>query len=192
MAEEVLAVRCVTGLALALTLGLAAAFPARAAQDDARLDQLFIRLKEAPTPAGAQAVERRIWAIWTASGRHKIDALMRDGIHQMNAGALDAALETFDTVVDQAPHFAEGWNKRATVHYLKGNMAHSMRDIQRTLELEPRHFGALSGMGLIFLERGDEAAALEAFERVLEIHPRARGVRERVESLRARVQGTRI
>ncbi|NIR32438.1 MAG: tetratricopeptide repeat protein [Gammaproteobacteria bacterium] len=182
----------ITFLALALTVGLGAVFSAAAAQDDERLDELFVLLKEAPSTAEAQAVERRIWRIWIESGRRKIDALMRDGIRQMNTGALDAALETFDTIVDRAPNFAEGWNKRATVHYLKGDLAHSMRDIQQTLALEPRHFGALSGMGLIFLKRGDEAAALEAFEEVLEVHPRAPGVRERVESLRERVQGTTI
>lgn len=177
-------------LALALALAAGAASPAPGSQDDPRLGGLFERLKAAPNAQEARAAERRIWEIWTHSEHEQANALMRRGLRQMAAGELDAALAAFHRVVEIAPDFAEGWNKRATVHYLKGNLARSMRDIQRTLALEPRHFGALSGMGLIFLQRGDEAGALDAFEAVLEVHPHARGVRDRVETLRARVRGS--
>jgi tetratricopeptide (TPR) repeat protein len=168
---------------------LGAAPPAHAAQDDERLVELFQRLKEAPGLPQARALERHIWDIWLDSGRKDVNALMDAGMHQMSAGELESALATFAQVVKLAPGFAEGWNKRATVYYLMDDLAHSMRDIQRTLALEPRHFGALSGMALIFLEQGDDADALAVYEKVLEIDPYAPGVRERVEALRARLRG---
>jgi tetratricopeptide (TPR) repeat protein len=94
----------------------------------------------------------------------------------------------FDRVVTTLPDFAEGWNKRATVHYLNEDYTASVIDIERTLVLEPRHFGAISGMGLIFMARGDEAGALRAFEEVLKIHPHARGAKARVEELRKKLR----
>ena len=87
----------------------------------------------------------------------------------------------------ELPDYAEGWNKRATVHYLKGDYSASVIDIERTLALEPRHFGAISGMGLIFMARGDEAGALKAFKEVLKIHPHARGAQFHVEELRKKL-----
>jgi len=172
--------------ALLLCLSAPAVYPD---QTDPRLDALFVQLQEVPNAAQARAVELEIWSIWMQSGRERVDELMAQGARQMSAGRLDAALDTFDRVVERAPEFAEGWNKRATVHYLQDNLAQSVADIRRTLELEPRHFGALSGMGLILLKRGDRAGGLEAFEAVLRIHPHAAGIREEVERLREALRG---
>ena len=109
----------------------------------------------------------------------------------MNARRFRDAVERFSELIDAEPSFAEAWNKRATVYYLMDRYEDSVRDIERTLALEPRHFGAISGMGLIFLERADEVGALDAFEKVLEIHPYARGARFYVEQLRLRLRGRR-
>ena len=162
--------------------------PAFAAQDDERLDELFKRLKTTSDVNEAQNVESTIWVIWTESGRSDVDELMQQGIRKMRVGQLDDALDAFDDIVEIAPGFAEGWNKRATVLYLLDDLPESVRDIHRTLELESRHFGALSGLGLIFIERGDDEAALSAFEEVVKIHPNHMGARIRIERLRAKIR----
>ena len=117
---------------------------------------------------------------------------MRDGIVAMGARNYPEALRAFNLVIEEAPQFAEGWNKRATVYYLMNNYEQSIRDIRQTLALEPRHFGAVSGLGLIYLELGDGASALEAFQRVLKINPHNAGTRIQVEILRRHFGGKAI
>ena len=117
---------------------------------------------------------------------------MAIGIAAMNAAAYKVSLRAFDNIVAAAPDFAEGWNKRATVHYLMGNLDASMRDIQQTLSLEPRHFGALSGMGLIFDAIGDPAAAVRVLQRTLTLHPHMAGMNERLKDLENRAKGRPI
>ena len=92
-------------------------------------------------------------------------------------------------MVRAAPDFAEAWNKRATVHYLMGNFEASVADIRRTLALEPRHFGALSGMGLIYDAIGNQTAAMKVWEKALEIHPHLPGMKARIQELRAKAKG---
>ncbi|GMQ76793.1 MAG: hypothetical protein BMS9Abin01_2088 [Gammaproteobacteria bacterium] len=157
---------------------------AQADQTDGRLDALFEVLETTGDRQAARAAEAEIWRIWTESGRRDIDALMIEGVGAMSSRRIEDAIAIFGRITESAPEFAEGWNKRATAYYLNQDYADSVRDIQRTLELEPRHFGAISGMGLIFLSRGDEVGALAAFEAVLAIYPHAPGARERVEGLR--------
>lgn len=165
---------------------------ARADQDDARLGPLFDELRAASTPQDAQLLEVQIWRIWIDSGSEEVDRLMTQGIRAMAHQELETALALFGKVVELAPDFAEGWNKRATVHYLMDNYPASILDIQHTLDLEPRHFGALSGMGLIFMAVGDEVGALRAFEEVLKIHPQARSARAHAEGLRAMLRDEAI
>ena len=174
---------------LAFSVLLATAVCAWADQNDARLDALFEVLATTADAAEAGAAEAKIWNIWIESGREDVDALMVEGIRAMASARLDDAITLFTEIVERAPRFAEGWNKRATAFYLNEDYPASVEDIRRTLALEPRHFGAISGMGLIFLERGDEAGALEAFEAVLAIHPHAPGARRRVEELRRSLRG---
>ena len=114
----------------------------------------------------------------------ELDEFMAKGMVAMNAGRFDIALRYFDAVIKTDPEYAEGWNKRATVHWLMDNLEESMGDIRRTLALEPRHFGAVSGMGLIFMQQGDHDGALRAFEQVLKINPKDAGAKRRVEELR--------
>src|SRR3546814_496340 len=134
---------------------LAAPRPAAADQNDSRLDELFIRLLEAPAPGEAQRIEGEIWRIWLESDDGAVRGLMRDGLAAMQRGDYPHALAKFDQMVLIAPDFAEGWNKRATVHYLLGNDGQSLDDIAKTLELEPRHFGAPAGRGLGYLRLED-------------------------------------
>jgi tetratricopeptide (TPR) repeat protein len=171
---------------------LAFRLPGGAGQRDARLDELFARLRAAACPEDAAPIEERIWALWTTSGDAAVDRLMSIGLRALNAGGYDAALEAFDEVTELAPDFAEGWNKRATVNYLIGDYDQSISDVEMTLSLEPRHFGALSGLAMIALALGEEEQAIDAFEAALEIHPHMIGDNRQIRELRARVRGRDI
>jgi tetratricopeptide (TPR) repeat protein len=179
------------GWAATVVLALAGMTPgaARSDQRDARLDPLFARLQSTPSEREAQAIEQRIWLIWSEAGEPDLAALMQEGVVAMAQGRFGEALERFDRMVEQAPDFAEGWNKRATLHYLMGNYRASVGDIQRTLELEPRHFGALSGLGLIYDAIQRPVAALRSFEAALAINPHLDSTRERIEQLRRELGG---
>ena len=176
-------------LALAGALAGLLVAAAGADQGDPRLPALFERMRSTADPVEARGAEAEIWRIWIESGRDDVDALMREGTVAMQEGRVVEAIGHFGRIVEMAPDFAEGWNKRATAYYLNGDLGESVRDIQRTLALEPRHFGAIAGMGLIFMRRGDPLGALDAFEAVLEIHPHSRGARYRVERLRRVLRG---
>jgi tetratricopeptide (TPR) repeat protein len=176
-------------LALGLVIGLALHVgPAAADQDDPRLTELFDRLKAAPDAHAARGVEATIWNIWIQSDDEVIRMLMAQGVAAMSRQDMRAALGKFDQIVKIAPGFAEGWNKRATVYFLLGNFSGSLQDIERTLALEPRHFGALSGRGLVFLELEDINAALESFEAALKVYPKMSGANHNAEALRREIQ----
>lgn len=181
-------------LALALVAAPAAgespAPPGTAA--DAGLDTLFGRLGAARDAATAADIERSIWSAWMMSGRPEVDALMARAVTAMGVGDYAAALEILDRLVELAPTYAEGWNKRATVLYLVGEHARSLADIERVLELEPRHFGAISGIALIRLAQGDMKAALAAYRRALAIHPFLRGALRNLPALERAVEGDPI
>ncbi len=148
------------------------------------LDALFARLRASDGTASAHALIERIWARWMAHDDPDIRAWMEQGIEAMEERRFDEARQAFDAVIERDPAYAEGWNKRATVHYLTGFFAGSVRDIKQTLALEPRHFGALSGLGTIHLIIANDRGALDAFEAVLAINPHLEGIRRQVESLR--------
>ena len=175
-----------------LMASLAGPMAVVADQRDPRLTDLFTALSEVPDAESALGIEAAIWQIWLDGGDSALNELMGQGIAAMNANRFRDAAGRFTDLILAAPAFAEAWNKRATVYYLMERHEDSVRDIERTLALEPRHFGAISGMGLIFLRRGDEEAALDAFEKVLEIHPHARGAQFHVRRLRERLRGRQI
>jgi tetratricopeptide (TPR) repeat protein len=154
---------------LALLVGLAGT--AAADQRDPTLPPLFKSLKTATSSHEAGAVEDRIWEIWAETGDPVLDKLMVQSSDAMGRSDFSAALQDINQIVARKPDFAEGWNKRATVHYLMGDYEKALSDIDRTLELEPRHFGALSGLGLTNMKLGNDAAAVDAFRRVLAIDP---------------------
>lgn len=179
-------------LVLLCTVLVAIALPASAKQDDDRLEPLFEQLLTVDDKAVIVATERQIWGIWHESGSDTIDLLMQSGIHAMNRGDHAEAVEQFTAVVEIAPKFAEGWNKRATAHYLAGNYDASVADIARTLELEPRHFGALSGLGLIYDAIDQPEGALRAYRRALAVHPHLQHPRRRVEALKKELEDRNI
>ncbi|MGI9502143.1 MAG: tetratricopeptide repeat protein [Geminicoccaceae bacterium] len=172
----------------ALTI-VATAGLAHGDQRDPSLTPLFQMLRLMSDPSEAQVVEQEIWEIWLEIE----DPLMREhlelGISAMERQDLFLALTHFDQVVKGAPGFAEGWNKRATVHYFLGNFDASVRDIQQTLALEPRHFGALTGLGLIYDRLEKPAAALRSFEAALEIYPLLSYPKQRANELRDQLAG---
>lgn len=165
---------------------------AGADQTDPRLPVLFEQLKAAKTLEEAKPLETEIWSIWTVSDDAEVNRLMAEGISAMNLMDPKTALKDFTRVVEIAPDFAEGWNKRATLFYLLGQFDASMEDIDRTLELEPRHFGALSGLGLIQMMLEHDEQAVDAFERALSIHPQMTGPRANIEVLKERIKAKSI
>ena len=165
---------------------------AEARQDDSRLDALFERLVAADDFAEARSIEASIWRIWTEAGDDALDEHMVRGIIAMNRRNFDVALESFNAIVEADPDFAEGWNKRATLYFLMGRYDDSIRDVERTLALEPRHFGALSGMGLIVTELDDAKAALAWFEQALEVNPHMPFIALRVRILHEMLSGKPI
>ncbi len=181
-------------IALAVTCCLAALVSGSAAADqtDERLDRLFATLQKTQNTAEAQVAQELIWSVWLYSDEAAVRGLMDDGVAAMGEGRLDAALGIFDEMVVLAPEFAEGWNKRATVHYLLGKFIESIADVEETLALEPRHFGALSGLGQIYLLLGDEEGALSAFEQALAMHPHLSGARAAIDGLREKVKGRQL
>ncbi|HXH02516.1 MAG TPA: tetratricopeptide repeat protein [Candidatus Competibacteraceae bacterium] len=180
-------------VSVALCAGLLlATLTASADQRAPGLDLLFERLKASTNLLEARQVELAIWRLWLEHDDPEVNRLMRDGLVAMSERNLDQALADFTQVVALAPGFAEGWNKRATVYYLRDQLNASMRDIQRTLALEPRHFGALSGMGLIFMERGDDVAALHAYQEVLKLYPQSLAARLHIEYLQKKIRDSAI
>ena len=169
-------------------LGLAAG-PAFADQKDSRLDSLFDQLKTSATPREAAILELSIWQIWSETEDDDAALLFRRGLEAMAAGDTEAALRRFTEVTKRAPDFAEGWNKRATVLFMMGDYDASVADVEQTLALEPRHFGALSGLGLINMALGRDAAAVKAFEAALAIHPHLPGAQKFVKELKAKLAG---
>lgn len=174
--------RPVGSLVLAAGLALAAMMPGRAA--DPVLDGLFAKLQAARSPAEAQPLETQIWQTWMLGGGPGATSLMQLGVGALAQGNLPAALGLFDAIVTQNPGFAEGWNKRATVLYMMGALDAAAEDVEKVLRLEPRHFGALSGLGLIRVQQDRVDDAIAAFEKALAVHPQMEQVKKNVEALR--------
>ena len=162
------------GLALVQAVAQAPPPPATPSEDVARraqlIDNLFARLKAVKTQEDGDEIVAQIWKLWQQSGSPELDAAMQHAVLVM--GQVPAlAMPILDDIVARAPDWAEGWNKRATVLYLMGEYDRSLADIDRVLALEPRHFGALAGMGLIRIEKGETREALAAFRRALAVNP---------------------
>jgi tetratricopeptide (TPR) repeat protein len=156
------------------------------------LDFLFGALKAAPDEASARHVEARIWALWMQTPSDTAALLMSRAKQAMDAQKADVALKLLDSVIKLRPDYTEAWNRRATLYYLKNDYVHSIQDIQQVLIREPRHFGALAGLGMIMQDLGDDKRALEAFRKALAVNPRLEKVPDLVKSLTEKVEGRDI
>ncbi len=156
--------------------------------EEADLDALFDRLKSAKADE-AEKIEAEIWIEWSKSGSDAMDLLLSRGRAAMAAGDPELAVQHLTALVDHAPDFAEGWNARATAYYQSGDFGPAVSDIARTLTLNPRHFGALSGLGSIFEELGAPDKALQAYQAALAINPFASGVADAIARITAETKG---
>ena len=140
-------------------------------QNDKRLNYLFDKLFVTEDQSEIEKLTNQIWKIWHEIDDPKMTRAFETGVQMMNLGFHSRAIDYFDRVIVEMPNFAEVWNKRATAHFMMGNFDLSMRDISKTLELEPRHFGALDGMGLIFIHLNQPEKAIDIYDKMLEIFP---------------------
>lgn len=158
------------------------------AAQEADLDALFADLAEASAEE-APRIEGQIATIWSRSGSAAMDLLLRRGEDALEDGDHMAAIEHYTAIIDHAPQFAEGYNGRATAFYLMGRMGPALDDIRTTLELEPRHFGAMRGLGIMLEELDRPEDALEVFREILALHPHAEGVSDAAERLEIKLEG---
>lgn len=182
----------------ALVAALVSLSPAAAAEDAApadetsRLDRLFAELKRERNEKAAERIAGQIWVEWRKSGSASIDLMLQWSNEAAEKKKFDVALDFLDQVITLQPGFAEGWNRRATVHFMMDNYAKSMADIEHTLRLEPRHFGALTGLAAILKETGRKELALDAYERTLDIYPMMRDAQSEVATLSEELAGEGI
>src|SRR6201990_3258570 len=156
------------------------------------LDFLFGALKAAPDEASAKHVEARIWALWMQTPSDTAALLMLRAKAAMDGQQMDVALKLLDAVIKLRPDYTEAWNRRATLYYLQNNYTRSLADIEQVLIREPRHFGALAGLGMIMQDIGEDKRALDAFRKALEINPHLEKVPELVKTLSEKVEGRDI
>ena len=178
----------------ALILLLCGAPPAIAqeAAVDQQLDQAFQTLQNTSNRGAAKRAERRIIQLWLESGSDTVDLLMSWALRAIDQEDFALALDYLDRIIMLKPDYAEGWNKRATVYFLIDDYGKAITDIQQVLALEPRHFGALSGLGMMLSEIGRSEQAIEVFEEALVIDPLLENVREALQSLLDETAGTEI
>jgi tetratricopeptide (TPR) repeat protein len=156
------------------------------------LDFLFGALKAAPDAETGKAIEERIWALWFVSGSDTADLLMTRVKSAFDSKELDLPIQLLDAVVEIKPDYVEAWNRRATIYFMRKDYGRALADIRQVLAREPRHFGALSGLGLIMQEFGEEKRALEIFRRALAVHPHIEKIPEIVKTLTEKVEGRDI
>jgi Flp pilus assembly protein TadD len=168
-------------------LALLLAAPALAQSNTAELDTLFAKLRDPATGAEVLSIEQKVWAIWMTSGTKEQNERLAEAAQVMGTGQGKIALAILDDLIKDAPSFAEAWNKRATLHYLMGHYQASLDDIVKTVDLEPRHFGALSGRGMVLMKLGKNAEALAAFKEALAVNPNMVGAKLSIEALEKQV-----
>src|SRR4051812_8542861 len=156
------------------------------------LDFLFGALKAAPDEASAKHVEARIWALWMQTPSDTAALLMTRAKAAIDAKQADVALKLLDAVIKLRPEYVEAWNRRATLYYMQNDYTHSLEDIEQVLSREPRHFGALAGLGMIMQDLGDDKRALDAFRKALAVNPHLERVPELVKTLTEKVEGRDI
>lgn len=163
-------------MAVRLFLGLMllwSANPALAddAADRLAVDKLFAALRVAPDYQTAHDIDQQIWGYWTTPSDPTLANRMREALAARNLGDVALAIRLLDRLIEDYPDYAEGWNQRATLYYAIGNFDASIADCDKVLAVEPRHFGALSGRALMYLQLGRRALAIKDMAAALAIHP---------------------
>ncbi len=151
------------------------------------LDDLFLHLKSAETEEEISNLQDQIWQIWLHTGDSNLDYLFSQGNKAIERHDLKSAIDFFTQIIETQPDLPEGWNKRATAYFLRGNLKAAINDIEETLKREPRHFGALSGLAAIYMTIGDLVRALKTSERLLALIPRDDSTQAQVAELRQRL-----
>ena len=167
--------------------------PAESQDRDIRLNQLFEQLKKSNNASLAFEIEMKIWSIWSKHPtQEKLTQSLAKGSELMTGGQLESAYKIFSTIIDSAPNWAEGWNKRATVLYLMGRYYDSLNDIDEVLKLESRHFGALSGQGLVQIKLGNYEKAIKSYQAVQKIYPSIRAAKVMIPQLKKLIKDEAI
>ena len=160
---------------------------------DVELNQLFEQLKKSDDISIALEIEMKIWSIWSKHPtQEKLTQSLAKGSELMAEGELESAYKIFSTIIDSAPNWAEGWNKRATVLYLMGRYYDSLNDIDEVLKLESRHFGALSGQGLVQIKLGNYEKAIKSYQAVQKIYPSIRAAKVMIPQLKKLIKDEAI
>ena len=154
-----------------------------------RLDGMFAELARTRSPAQARLIEGRIWSEWMRSGSASVDLMMGWAARAASTEQQGVALDYLDQVILLVPDYAEAWNRRATLHFMRGDYDLSIRDIEETLAREPRHFGALAGLGQIMVRTDRPRLARDAFARVLAVYPGNRNAQEALARLEEELTG---
>lgn len=187
-------VRHVLHLILAVLLAGAPAFAqqSRPGEDGRQaaeqLDRLLGQLHQAESETAAKAIEQQVWQAWLRSGSPTVDVLVQQAERATEDQQPRVAISILTAAIELEPDYPEVWNRRATAYYLNRQFALSLADAERVLELEPRHFAALAGIGVLHQEMGNESAALQAFRRALAIHPFLSVARRAVKELELEVE----
>lgn len=156
------------------------------------VDDLLGRLAKTQDPAAAKRLAGAVQALWLRSGSDTIDLLSSRAAEAQRAQKVDVAIKLMDEVVELKPDFVEGWNRRATLHYVAKDYDEAMADIHEVLIREPRHFGAWIGLGRILADAGQDAKALAAYRKALEIYPAVENLKKQVDELALKVEGQPI
>ena len=156
------------------------------------LDRLFASLKSSRDLERARPIERAIQSIWARGETDTANLMVRWGVRALGADDHEKAVRFFSAAIEHEPDFAEAWNKRATAYFAMSDYANSLKDIRVVLAMEPRHYGALAGLGMIMRQTGNDAAALEAFRAALEVHPHLEMPARAVKELAPTVEGRGI
>lgn len=156
------------------------------------IDQLFDRLKSARSPEAAQRITQQIEARWLVSGSDTIDLLMARVMAAMRANDAALSLDLLDAILTLKPDYAEGWHKRARVHFAQKDIGRSMADLEMALRLEPRNYNAMQGLAALLKEVGDKKRAIEVYRRLLAVHPQLPNVEKDMNELVAEVEGREL
>jgi len=155
-------------------------------------DNLYALLATAPDEAAAKKIQEALQQVWLTSGSDTVDLLMIRALKSQKAKKDAVALQILDSVVDLAPDYAEGWNRRAYVYYTRRDYRAAAGDLRRTLALDPKHYRALSGLGTVLSESGDDAGALKVYQRLLDINPNDKDAENALDELKRKVEGRGI